>query len=61
MQQSYLDLGGVANDVVVTATGPQEEVSEAGSSWQFLARLPSIDIGEIYTAALVLPHRTSSY
>lgn len=45
MQQEHLDAGGIGNDVIVTATGSQAEVKKPQSSWQILARLPSVTIG----------------
>lgn len=45
VQQEHLDAGGIGNDVVVTAAGPQEGVERNESAWQALTRLASVSVG----------------
>lgn len=46
VEQWHLDVGGIGNDVVVAAAGPQNEIEEPHSSWQVLPRLANVTIGE---------------
>ncbi|CAM9294792.1 unnamed protein product, partial [Ectocarpus fasciculatus] len=44
VEQGHLDVGGIGNDVVVAAAGPQNEIEEPRSSWQVLTRLANVTI-----------------
>ncbi|CAM9789547.1 unnamed protein product, partial [Ectocarpus sp. 6 AP-2014] len=44
VEQGHLDVGGIGNDVVVAAAGPQNEIEEPHSSWQELTRLANVTI-----------------